>query len=93
MVSDGNKRNRLYPIPSNPNKQPFQAHFEDLQQFVSLGFDCDRYFLCRREKAKEGPSEVAAMGEVDKIDAAHEDQLVAGPAERKCIARWWNVVY
>ena len=44
MVSNSNKMYRLYLSQSNPNKRPFQAHFEDLKQFVGLGFDCDRDF-------------------------------------------------
>ena len=38
-----------------------------------------------REKAEEGQSDTPAVGKVGTIDAAHEDQLVAGPgpAERK----------
>ena len=36
-------------------------------------------------KAEE---DVPAMGEVGMVDAAREDQLVAGPAERRSIERW-----
>ena len=62
MVSDGNNMYSLYQSHSNPKKRPFQAHFEDLKQFVDLGFDRDRYFLHCQEKAEEGPLDVPTMG-------------------------------
>ena len=39
--------------------------------------------LQHHEKVVEWQSDIPAVGKVGTVDAAHEDQLVAGPAERK----------
>ena len=75
MVSDGNKMYRLYPSRSNPNKRPFQAHFEDLKQFVGLGFDRDRDF--KNMSDSNLPENVLDTlfdwdGVLDKVDAMNE---------------------